>query len=194
MSLVLASRSAARRAMLTAAGLQIETDPADVDEAATKARLAGAAPRDVAMVLAEEKALEVSRRRSGLVLGADQTLELDGAVLDKATSLEDARSKLKALSGRTHQLHSAAVLAENGEPVWRRLDSAELSVRPLANGFIDAYLARNPEAALTSAGGYWLEGEGAQLFEAVRGDYFTVLGLPLLPLLAALRERGMLSA
>jgi septum formation protein len=197
MSLILASRSAARRAMLEAAGLTIELDPADVDESATKGRLLseGGDPRSVAMALAGEKALAVSRRRPGrLVLGADQTLEQDGTLYDKAASLDEARARLKTFSGHAHQLHSAAALARDGAVVWTLTDTATLKVRPMSDGFIDAYLARNREAALSSVGGYWLEGEGAQLFERVEGDYFTVLGLPLLPLMAFLREIGELPA
>lgn len=197
MSLILASRSTARKAMLEAAGLTIELDPADVDESATKGRLLseGGDARSVAMALAGEKALAVSRRRPGrLVLGADQTLEQDGTHYDKATSLEEARARLKIFSGQTHQLHSGAALARDGAVVWTLTDTAALKVRPLSDGFIDGYLARNREAALSSVGGYWLEGEGAQLFERVEGDYFTVLGLPLLPLMAFLRETGELPA
>ena len=197
MSLILASRSAARKAMLEAAGLSIELDPADVDEAATKGRLLseGGDARSVAMALAGEKALAVSRRRPGrLVLGADQTLEQDGTLYDKAASLDEARARLKLFSGQTHQLHSGAALARNAAVIWTLSDTATLKVRPLSDGFIDGYLARNAEAAQSSVGGYWLEGEGAQLFERVEGDYFTVLGLPLLPLMAFMREIGELSA
>lgn len=197
MSLILASRSAARKAMLEAAGLSIELDPADVDEAATKGRLLseGGDARSVAMALSGEKALAVSRRHPGrLVLGADQTLELDGTLYDKAASLDEARARLKLFSGQTHQLHSGAALARDGAVIWTLADTAMLKVRPLSDGFIDGYLARNAEAALSSVGGYWLEGEGAQLFERVEGDYFTVLGLPLLPLMGFLREIGELAA
>ena len=197
MSLILASRSAARKAMLEAAGLTIELDPADVDESATKGRLLseGGDARSVAMALAGEKALAVSRRRPGrLVLGADQTLEQDGTLHDKAASLDEARARLKIFSGQTHQLHSGAALARDGAVVWTLTDTATLKVRPMSDGFIDGYLARNREAALSSVGGYWLEGEGAQLFERVEGDYFTVLGLPLLPLMGFLREIGELAA
>lgn len=197
MSLILASRSAARKAMLEAAGLSITLDPADVDEGATKGRLLseGADARAVAMALAGEKALAVSRRQPGrLVLGADQTLEQDGTLYDKAASLDEARARLKVFSGHTHQLHSGAALARDGAVIWTLSDSATLKVRALSDGFIDGYLARNEAAALSSVGGYWLEGEGAQLFERVEGDYFTVLGLPLLPLMGFLREIGELPA
>ncbi len=197
MSLILASRSAARKAMLEAAGLAITLDPADVDEGATKGRLLseGADARAVAIALAGEKALAVSRRQPGrLVLGADQTLEQDGTLYDKAASLDEARARLKVFSGQTHQLHSGAAVARDGAVIWTLSDSASLKVRPLSDGFIDGYLARNEAAARSSVGGYWLEGEGAQLFERVEGDYFTVLGLPLLPLMGFLREIGELPA
>jgi septum formation protein len=197
MSLILASRSAARKAMLEAAGLSIALDPADVDEGATKGRLLseGADARAVAIALAGEKCLAVSRRQPGrLVLGADQTLEQDGTLYDKAASLDEARARLKVFSGQTHQLHSGAAVARDGAVIWTLSDSATLKVRPLSDGFIDGYLARNEAAALSSVGGYWLEGEGAQLFERVEGDYFTVLGLPLLPLMGFLREIGELPA
>jgi septum formation protein len=197
MSLILASRSAARKAMLEAAGLSIDLDPADVDEAATKGRLLseGGDARSVALALAGEKAMAVSRLHPGrLVLGADQTLEQDGTLYDKAASLDEARARLKLFSGQTHQLHSGAAVARDGAVIWTLADTATLKVRPLSEGFIEAYLAHNGDAALSSVGGYWLEGEGAQLFERVEGDYFTVLGLPLLPLMAFLREIGELAA
>lgn len=197
MSLVLASRSAARQAMLKAAGVTVALDPADVDEAALKARILaeGGDARSVAAALAGEKALAVSRRRPGdLVIGSDQTLEHDGTLYDKAASLDEARARLRLWSGAPHRLHSGAALARDGVVVGAVLDSATLRMRVLSHAFIDGYLARNGEAALGAVGGYWLEGEGVQLFEAVEGDFFTVLGLPLLPVLALLREQGALAS
>lgn len=196
MTLVLASRSTARRQMLAAAGVNVDLDPADLDEAAFRGRLMseGADAAAVAQALAGEKAILVSRRRPGdLVIGADQTLEHDGTLYDKAANLDEARARLKLFSGQAHRLHSGVALACEGQLVWTARDTAELVVRPLSDAFIAAYLSRNREAALGAVGGYWLEGEGAQLFERVRGDYFTVLGLPLLPLLAELRARGVMT-
>jgi septum formation protein len=197
MTLILASRSAARRQMLQAAGVEVSLDPADLDEGAFKGRLLseGATAAAVAEALAGQKALAVSSRRPGaLVLGSDQTLELDDTLYDKAASLEEARARLVQLSGRTHRLHSGAALARDGRLVWSVCDTAELTVRSLSPAFIEAYLARNAEAALSAVGGYWLEGEGIQLFERIEGDYFTILGLPLLPLLAELRGRGEMAS
>lgn len=195
--LVLASTSAARRALLTGAGLAFEATAPEVDEAAVKARVQGEGgdPRRVAEVLAAAKAQAVSARRPGaLVLGADQTLEFDGALFDKPRSLEEARARLKAMAGRVHLLHSAAAVALDGQVVWATAPTARLTLRAFSDAFLDAYLGRNPEAALRSVAGYELEGEGVQLFERVDGDYFTILGLPLLPLLDFLRGQGTLAA
>lgn len=197
MTLILASRSQARRALLNAAGVAVELEPADLDEAAFTGRLLseGGDARSVAQALAGQKAMAVSSQRPGrLVIGADQTLELDGTLYGKAASLDEARARLKLFSGRTHRLHSGVALAQDGQLVWSQVQSADMTVRALSDAFIEAYLAANRDAALSAVGGYWLESQGAQLFEAVDGDYFTVLGLPLLPLLAELRRRGVLAA
>ncbi len=190
--LVLASTSAARIAMMQAARLEFEAEAPGVDEAAPKARLLseGATPQKVAEMLAAMKAIAVSTRRGGLVIGADQTLDLDGELIDKSGSVEELRERLLQLRGRRHRLHSAVVAAERGRPVWRTTDTAGLSMRVFSAEFLEGYLARNGEAMLSSVGGYRLEGEGIQLFDEVRGDYFTILGMPLLPLLDFLRERG----
>ncbi|HUF55797.1 MAG TPA: Maf family protein [Thermohalobaculum sp.] len=196
-ALVLASASPARKAMLEAAGVAAEVEPARVDEAAVKAalRAEGASARDQADALAELKALRVSARRPGwMVLGADQVLELEGEVLDKPADRREARAQLERLSGRRHRLLSAAVIAEDGQPVWRHVGRAELEMRPLGPGFIDGYLDRVGQAALCSVGAYQVEGLGVQLFARIGGDWFTVLGLPLLEVLAFLRQRGMLDA
>jgi septum formation protein len=193
--LILASASQARLAMLKAAGVAAEAIPARIDEAAIKgAMLAEAAPpRDIADKLAELKALRLSARHSGrLVLGADQVLVSEGRLLDKPTDLAEARQQLLALRGRPHQLLSAAVVALDGAPVWRHLGTARLSVRPFTDTFLDSYLAQIGDLALNSVGCYHLEGLGAQLFARIEGDYFTILGLPLLELLGFLRARGVL--
>jgi len=193
--LVLASASAARAAMLASAGVGAETMPVRIDEAAVRrAMLAeGASPRDLADKLAELKAVRGSTRASGrLVIGADQVLVQDGRVFDKAKNRAEARTQLLALRGRTHELFSAAVAALDGEPVWRHVGAARLTMRPFSEAFLDGYLESIGDLALASAGCYHLEGPGAQLFARVEGDYFTVLGLPLLELLGFLRARGVL--
>ncbi len=189
--LVLASRSAARRAVLAAAGIAFEVETASVDEAALKRDRPHDTPRQIARALADAKAQDVSARRPGLVLGADQTLDLDGALFDKPDSLDAVREQLLALRGRSHVLHSGLALAEGGEVVWRGEAQARLTVRAFSDGFLDAYLTAEGEAVQACVGGYRLEGLGAQLFERIEGDYFTVLGLPLLLLLDELRARGL---
>ena len=196
MSLTLASTSSARRAVLAGAGVAFEAVSPGVDEEAAKAHLlaAGADPRAVAQALAEEKALAVSRLRPGLVIGADQTLELDGALYDKVASLAAAGERLRELSGKTHRLHAALAVARDGAVVWRETQSPNLTMRALSDAFIEAYLAQEGEAALWSVGCYRLEGQGVQLFERIEGDYFAILGLPLMGLLDLLRREGELSA
>jgi septum formation protein len=140
------------------------------------------------------KAMAVSNRRKGLVIGADQTLDLDGELIDKASSIDDLRQHLYALRGRRHLLHSAVVVAKDGTPIWRTTDTAGLSMRVFGEAFLDGYLARNGDKVLSSVGGYHLEGEGVQLFDEVKGDAFTILGMPLIPLLEFLRQRGAIPA
>ncbi len=191
--LILASKSAARRAMLADAGVAFSVQVADVDEAAVKAVHDPADAPGLAVELARVKALSVSRHDGDAwVLGADQTLGFDGGLVSKAASLADARARLAAMRGTVHQLHSGAALARNGQIVWSGVDTATMRVRDFSDAFLDAYLAAEGEGLLHCVGSYRLEGMGSQLFEAVEGDYFTVLGLPLWPVLAELRRAGVL--
>lgn len=196
MKLILASQSASRRAMLEAAGVPFEAQPAMVDEDAAKASLGAIAPRDLADALAELKALKVSHRNpQALVLGSDSLAVLeDGTILSKPRDREEAAKHLEMMSGKRHDLVSAAVIAEAGRPVWRHVDRARMFVRPLSDSFIEAYLdAEWPEIS-GCVGCYRIEGPGVQLFSRVEGSQFTVLGMPLLPLLGYLRERQVLRA
>jgi septum formation protein len=189
--LVLASKSEVRGKILAAAGLRLEIRPAAIDERALETK---AAPDDAvaaARLLARAKAEDVSARLPGrLVLGADQTLALDEARFSKPMSRAGAREQLRALRGRTHALHSALALVRDGEVLFEYDDSAELTMRAFSDRFLDDYLDLAGEAALTSVGGYQVEGAGIHLFERIEGDYFTILGLPLLPLLDFLRGNG----
>lgn len=190
---ILASRSAARGALLSGAGVTFETADAGVDEDALKAGLLaeGVRPRDVADALAEAKAVKVSgRARGALVIGADQTMDVDGVLYDKPRSMAEARERLAKLRGRAHRLHSGVVVARDGQPIWREVVSATLTMRPFSDAYLDGYLTRGGEALLSSVGAYQLEGEGAQLFSRIEGDYFAILGLPLLGLLDLLRRHG----
>ena len=196
MSVILASKSAARRAVLDGAGVPYEALVAGVDEDAVKASLLaeGAGPRDIADALAELKAIRVSRGRREFVIGSDQTLDLDGQLYDKADSVEAARERLKLLRGKTHRLHSAVVVAKEGTPIWREVVTASLTMREFSDAFLEAYLASEGPHALGSVGCYRLEGPGAQLFSKIEGDYFAILGLPLMGLLDLLRRHGELPA
>jgi len=182
--------------MLEDAGLAFTAQSPRVDEEAAKAslRAQGLKPCDQADVLAELKALSVSRGSSDFVIGADQMLAIEGDVLDKPKDLDEARAHLTKLRGRTHELITAAVIAREGAIIWRHINTPRLKMRAFSDDFLDDYLARAGDGALHSVGAYQLEGLGAQLFERVEGDYFSVLGLPLLPLLAFLREHGIVRA
>ena len=190
-AITLASTSVIRAELLRAAGVAIDVAAPNVDEAALKAALLseGADPKAVADALAEAKAVKIAARRPNLVIGADSTLDLDGQLYDKPTSMDEAREHLLALRGRAHRLHSAVVIAEAGAPVWRHVSTALLTARDFSDAFLDRYLAEEGEALLTSVGCYRLEGTGVQLFTHVEGDYFSILGLPLLPILDYLRTR-----
>lgn len=194
MRLLLASRSAARRAMLEAAGIAFEAVEAELDEEAAKGGLWGAGfdARGVAEELAQLKALSVRAGAGALVLGSDQTLERgDGTLLGKPASFEEAWGQLASLRGATHRLHSAAVVAEAGEAVWWHCESVALTMRTFSEDFLRDYLEREWEEVRWSVGGYRIEGPGVQLFDRIEGSHFAILGMPLLPLLAYLRERGL---
>jgi septum formation protein len=181
--------------MLEAAGVPFETVEAQLDEEAAKGGLWGAGfdARGVAEELAQLKALSAPGGAEDLVLGCDQTLERDdGTLFGKPASREEARGQLQSLRGSTHQLHSAAVVAQGGESVWWGSETVSLTMRPFSDAFLEDYLDREYEQIRWSVGGYRIEGLGAQLFERIEGSHFAVLGLPLLPLLGYLRERGLL--
>lgn len=190
--IILASGSPFRRAMLASAGLDFAVDKPRIDERAVEAAIAGeATPEDVAAILAEAKALEVSQRHPGaLVIGSDQTLALGDEIFHKPADMEAARRHLLKLSGKTHSLNSAVVIVSGGETLWRYVGVAHLTMRALDPAFIGRHLARVGDKALQSVGAYQIEGEGIQLFEKIDGDHFTIVGLPLLALLGALRDLG----
>ena len=193
--LILASRSAARRAMLTDAGVAFGLEDAGVDEDAIKVAMSNDTPEVLAIELACAKALAVSRRDADVwVLGADQTLAFDGGLVSKARSLDEARDRLRSMRGRSHQLHSGAALATKGQIVWSGVDTVQMKMRDFSDAFLDRYLEAEGDELLACVGSYRLEGLGSQLFEAVDGDYFTVLGLPLWPVLAELRRAGVIAS
>jgi septum formation protein len=186
--LVLASNSAARKALLTGAGLRFEASPAQIDERALEAELLGKVPEAVARELAEAKALDVSRRRPGdTVIGGDQILAFAGELLHKPSDFAAARTQLDRLRGKLHHLHCGIALARDDALLWSETHSARLLMRHFTEAERDEVLALEGEAVLGSVGAYRLEGPSVRLFAAIEGDYFTILGLPLLPLLTALR-------
>ena len=195
--LVLASGSASRKALLTAAGIVFTADPADLDEDAllTGLRARGADAAGIASELAGRKAAAVSLRHAGqMVLGGDSVIAFGTELLSKCASLKDARILLERLSGHTHLLVSAAALARDGALLWTHASPCRMTMRELGPQFLEEYLLREGEAILSSVGCYHFEGRGAQLFAKVDGDYFSVLGLPLLPVLAQLRKEGLLAS
>lgn len=193
--LILASKSASRRAMLDAAGVAYESIPADLDERAVEASLEGAAPHEVAEALAVAKAAAVAALRDRtLVLGSDSLVVADGRRFDKPRSVEEAAEHLRFFSGKVMELHSAAALVRDRECLWSHASIARLHIRPLSEEFIVHYLNLEWPAISHTVGAFRIEGPGVQLFSAIEGDQFTVLGMPLLPLLEALREEGVLIA
>ena len=195
-SLILASASPARARMLIATGLQFQVMPADIDENAHRIGWVATNhdPATIAQRLAGEKAAVVSRAHpDSVVLGADQILNLDGEIVNKCRDKDEAAALLRRLCGRTHELVTAAVLAKNNIELWSHVSTTRMTMRAFSDAFLQDYLARAGNALLQSVGCYELESLGAQLFERVEGDFFSVLGLPLLPVLAALREQGVIA-
>jgi septum formation protein len=195
MTLVLASNSASRKAMLTAAGVEFDVQPAQVDERALETGLAGHSAAEVAIALACAKAVAVSAQRGDvLVLGSDSLVEVDGRRFDKPVTRENAAEHLRFFSGRTMQLHSAAALARDSLILWQHGDVAELKVRELSDAFIHDYLETEWPAVAGCVGVFRIEDRGVQLFESISGSHFTVLGMPLLAVLAALRAQAELAS
>lgn len=191
--LILASHSRARQELLVNAGISFEIIRADIDERAVQTASSLSAPGDIAGLLAREKALWVSSRQPGqFVIGADQTLAQGMRLFNKPAGRAGAREQLRSLAGRGHELHSAVAVARDGEIVFADVAIARMTMRPLADAELDAYLDAAGEAVTTSVGAYQLEGLGVHLFERIEGDHFTILGLPLLPLLAFLRSERLL--
>lgn len=191
--LFLASQSAARLAMLQSAGLTVQAHPARIDEDMITAALVaeGAKPRDIADVLAEYKAQKIAMKYpEALVLGSDQVLDLNGTLLTKPDTPDIAMDHLRAMSGQTHKLFSAAVIFDGGKPVWRHVGVVRMQMRQLSEDYIQGYVARNWDQVRHCVGAYQLEAEGARLFHRVEGDYFSVLGLPLLDVLSYLTLKG----
>jgi septum formation protein len=191
---ILASQSPARQALLTNAGIAFEAIPADIDERALQQASGLTSPGEIAALLARAKAVSVSARHAGrVVVGADQTLALDERLFSKPAGRAQATEQLQALAGRTHQLHSAVAAARDGEILFEDISIARMTMRPLDDNAISAYLDAAGAAVTTSVGAYQLEGLGIHLFERVEGDHFTILGLPLLPLLEFLRSQRLLA-
>ncbi len=195
--LILASGSEIRASLLRRAGVEVTPLPARIDEEMIRQSLQAenAKPHDVADALAEMKAARVADKHpAALVLGCDQVLEFGGAILSKPETLEQARQQLTDLRGKSHRLLSAMVLYDAAKPIWRHIGEANLTMKPVSDGYLDGYLDRNWPGISASVGGYKLEEEGIRLFSAITGDYFTILGLPLLPLLSYLAQRGFIES
>lgn len=193
--LILASASASRQMLMRNAGLRFSSIPAAIDERAIDARLeaAGATPETIALELAKAKAVAVSHLYpDDYVIGSDQTMSLGNRIYHKAKDMAEAHANLLSLSGKTHRLNCGIAIAKNGEIIWEAVSLAQMTMRDLSPGYISRYLERAGSQVLSSVGAYQLEGEGIQLFTSIDGDYFTILGLPLLPLLIQMRELGLI--
>ena len=194
-NLILASESASRKAMLSAAGVPFTAIAAHIDETAIlqSMQAAGAPPRDIADALAELKAVKISRSAPGaLVLGGDQMLECEGRLFEKARTVAEARETLLTLRGKKHKLISAAVIARDGAAIWRHIDDATLTMRNFSDAFLEEYVAKAGPILTSGVGAYESEGLGLQLFSVIRGDSYTIRGMPLLPILEALRNYGVI--
>lgn len=194
-TLVLASQSIHRKNLMENAGLEFKCQPADIDERTIELAIkdTGATPKELALILANAKALDVSQKISdAYVIGSDQTLSLNDELFHKPEDMEAARRTLLKLSGQTHTLNSGVSIAKNGETIWQHVSIAELTMRELSPEFIGRHLSEAGESVLTSVGAYQLEKQGVQLFEKIEGDFFTIVGLPMLPLLAQLRELNVI--
>jgi len=192
--LILASQSRARQMLLANAGISFDAVPADIDERSVQKNSGLSAPEEIASLLAREKACFVSSKNPGChVVGADQTLALGARLFSKPAGRAQAADQLRLLAGGTHELHSAIAVACDGKVVFANVSVARMTMRHLSDSEIEAYLDQAGQAVTTSVGAYQLEGLGVHLFERIEGDHFTILGLPLLPLLAFLRGEGLLS-
>lgn len=194
-TLVLASQSIHRKNLMENAGLEFKCQPADIDERTIELAIkgTGATPKELALILASAKALDVSQKiPDAYVIGSDQTLSLNDELFHKPEDMEAARRTLLKLSGQTHTLNSGVSIAKNGETIWQHVSIAELTMRELSPEFIGRHLSDAGESVLTSVGAYQLEKQGVQLFEKIEGDFFTIVGLPMLPLLAQLRELNVI--
>jgi septum formation protein len=195
--LILASNSASRKALMSGAKLDFTTQAADVDERRIEAELTGrnATPPEIAVALARAKAVEVSRRAPyAHVIGSDQVLSLAGRLLHKPADMAEAGDHIRAMSGTTHHLNCGVAIAHDGEAIWSDVSIARMTMRPISEAFLEKYLTMSGEGILGSVGAYHFEGPGVQLFEKIDGDYFTILGLPMLTLLAGLRELDLIDA
>ena len=193
--IILASNSAFRAQLLTNAGIEFDKKPANINEREVETPLleAGIDPAGIAEILAIAKANSISEANPGsVVIGCDQTLSLEGELLHKPRDMDDARRRLLALSGRTHELNSAVCLVKDGQTLWSLVDPSHVKMRDLDPGFVGRHLASVGEIALSSVGAYQIEGKGVQLFESIKGDFFSIMGLPLLPLLAEMRRQELL--